>query len=403
MDLVDSLGECLAHVKWDDQLAKELYLFRVQYVTKSREHMEFFGGNTLGVQIVHFKDADRNKFLDIFDLNYDDLKYAIKNATNIVHKYLVAGDPLNLLMMYTIHRYTVERNISEKTRKQAKHDTASIFFQRCIAILLSDYFHYPADPKIAQTAYSNLSKKFLIKELGSWNRVIDYRADALIAKSSPHVKTFERFDDGNKIQYAVKDSQGRIKSLILGYYSELETVRIEGGAIGITKSTSTNEEGDEVLSVKTKSPENHVYYLRQVLTDPQTFVVEELLKVVGKNNTNTSVRAVRSVLVWMSENFSSPKHHKLIDDFVVKTVVQAVFFLNTVIEPTKQQDLAYVITQLKNLFLSTRSVDPDLLELREIGEKIVVLSQGKLSTSLMMATRTAVVIFICLRFLTANK
>ena len=403
MDLSESLGECLSHVKWNDQLAKELYLFRVQYVTKSKEHMEFFGGNLLGVQIVHFKDSDRNKLLDIFDIDYDSLKLAIKAANNIVHKYLVAGDPLNLLLMYAIHRYTVERNVSEKTRKQAKLDICSIFFQRCIAILLSDYFHYPADPKIAQTAYSNLSKKFLIKELGSWNKVIDYRSNALVAKNSPHFKTFELFDDGNKVQYAVKDSQNRIKSLILGYYSELETVRIEGGGIGINKSTGTDEEGEEVLSIKTKSPESHVYYLRQLLSDPQTFVVEELLKVVGKNNTNTSIRAVRSVLTWMSENFSSPNHHKMIDDFVVKTVVQAVYFLNTNIDHTKHKDLAYVITQMKNLFLSTRSVDPDLIELREIGEKIIFLSQGKLSDSLMMATRTAVIIFICLRFLTANK
>ena len=403
MDLHESLEELLVHVKWDDKLAKAIYLFRVQYVTRSRDHMEFFGGNLLGTNIVNFKDSDRNKFLDLFDIDYDALKVAIKRSTNIVHRFLVAGDPLNLLMMYGIHRFSVERNISEKTRKQGKYELASIFFQRCLAILISDYFHFVADAKIVQAAYSNLSKKFLIKELGSWNKVVDYRALALVDKSSPHTKTFELFDDGNRIQYAISDSQNRIKSLILGYYSEIEMVRHEGGSISIQRSTSTDEEGEEVLTVKAKSVEGHVFYLRQLLSDPQTFVVEELLKVVGKSNTNTSVRAVRSVLVWMSENYSTPKHHKLVDDFVSKTIVQAVHFLNTNIEPSKHKDLPYVLTQLKNLFLSTRSVDPDLLEIRELGEKIVVLSQGKLSNSLMMATRTAVIIYICLRFLATNK
>ncbi len=403
MDLHESLEELLVHVKWDDKLAKAIYLFRVQYVTRSREHMEFFGGNLLGVNVVNFKDSDRNKFLSLFDIDYDELKVAIKRATNIVHKYLVAGDPLNLLMMYGIHRFTVERNISEKARKQGKYELASVFFQRCFAILISDYFHYSADPKIVQAAYSNLSKKFLIKELGSWNKVVDYRALALIDKTSPHTKTFERFDDGNKIQYAISDSQGRVKSLILGYYSEIETVRHTGGSISVHSSTSTDEEGEEVLTVKARSVEGHVFYLRQLISDPQTFVVEELLRVVGKSNTNTSVRAVRSVLVWMAENYATPQHHKLVDEFISKTVVQAVHFLNTNIDHTKHKDLPYVLTQLKNLFLSTRSVDPDLLELREIGEKIVVLSQGKLSNSLMMATRTAVIIYICLRFLATNK
>jgi hypothetical protein len=48
-------------------------------------------------------------------------------------------------------------------------------------------------------------------------------------------------------------------------------------------------------------------------------------------------------------------------------------------------------------------VDPDLLDIREKGEKIIELSQGKLSTSLMMATRTAVIMYICLRAMVGSN
>lgn len=403
MDLRESLGELLTHVNFDEALVKALYLFRVRYVTQNKEHMEFFGGNLLGVNIVRFKDQDRNRLLEIFDITYEDLKTAVAEAKDIVHKFKIAGDPLNLLMVYTIHRFTTDRKLSDKIKKQGKMEVATIFFQRCIAILISDYFHYPADPKIAQAAYSNLSKKFLIKELGSWNKVMEYRALALVGNNSNHVKTFERFDDGVKVQYIISDSQGRIKSLVKGYYSELEMIRIEGGSIGIQKSVVTDAEGEETLSVKTYAPENHVAYMRQVLPDTKTFLVEDLLKVVGRSNTNTSIRAVRSVLTWMSENSSVPKHTQLVDQFISMVVVQAMHFMNTAIEPHKHRDMVYVVTQLKNLFLSTRSVDPDLLKIRELGEQIVVFSQGKLSDSLMMATRTAVIIYVCLRFLSGSR
>ena len=73
------------------------------------------------------------------------------------------------------------------------------------------------------------------------------------------------------------------------------------------------------------------------------------------------------------------------------------------VEPNKRRDLSYVLTQLKNLFLSTRSVDPDLATVRELGEKILGLANGKMSSSLMMATRTAVIMYICLRALVGKN
>ena len=114
------------------------------------------------------------------------------------------------------------------------------------------------------------------------------------------------------------------------------------------------------------------------------------------------MRAVRSVLEWMSLGYSNPNTSKLVDDFVSKVAVQGAYYLANNIEPHKHRDLVYVLKTLKDLFLSTRSTDPDLMEIRKLGEKIVVSALGKLSTSLMMATRTAVIMYLCLRFI-SNK
>lgn len=401
-DLKEILDELFAGVKLDDKLAKELYNFRVRYVTQNREHAEFFGGNLLGVNKVHFKDSDRDRFFDIFNLSYFDVKEEVGQAVNIVHTYKVGGDTLNLVLMYLIHRFETHRTLSDRVRQGAKTDLALIFFYRCAAILISDYFHFQTDPKIAQRAYANLSKKFLIKELGSWNKVMDYRAKEFLGKDSPHVDTIRMFHDGVKIQYSIADSQGRIKSMILGYYAELEYVRKQGDGIGVQKATMIGEEGVEELSAKTHTAESAIHVLRQSLPDPQSFILEEQLRIISKNNTNTSVRAVRSVLEWMSLGYSNPNTSKLVDDFVSKVAVQGAYYLANNIEPHKHRDLVYVLKTLKDLFLSTRSTDPDLMEIRKLGEKIVVSALGKLSTSLMMATRTAVIMYLCLRFI-SNK
>ena len=54
----------------------------------------------------------------------------------------------------------------------------------------------------------------------------------------------------------------------------------------------------------------------------------------------------------------------------------------------------------KNLYLSTRSTDEDLEKIRNIGEKIITASQDtKLSKSLLMSTRTALILYIIFRSL----
>lgn len=100
-------------------------------------------------------------------------------------------------------------------------------------------------------AYANLSQKYLIKKLGSWNKVMEYRADALLGNESPHLQTFKQFNDDVKVQYAVSDSQGRIREMFKGYYSEFMMVHEEGKSIAVQKSTVMDAEGEESIREKT--------------------------------------------------------------------------------------------------------------------------------------------------------
>lgn len=401
--LKEAFDSIFAHIKFEDNLVRAFYNFRVSYMTANKEHMEFFGGNLLGVNTVRFKDSDQNRFYEIFELDYPEVVREVRRVTTIDHSFKVGGDVLNLTIMYLIHRVLTSR-MSQANKQKASTDLAMIFFCRCAAALISANFKYPADPKVAQLAYANLSQKYLIKRLGSWNKVMDYRAKALLdPKTSPHTRTLQFFDEDPKVQYAVADSQGRIREMFKGYYSEFMLVNNEGGSIAQQSAHVTDAEGEEALREKTTGPETYVFYTRDIIGDMNTFVRDDLLQIVARNNSNTSSRAVRSTLEWLSLNSSNQTHLKLVDDFCTRTLVQMAHFMQYNIESHRARDLNYVMTTLKNLFLSTRSVDPDLLDIRAKGEKIIELSQGKLSGSLMMATRTAVIMYVCLRALVGKN
>lgn len=397
--LKEAFDDIFDGIKFDEALAKSLYKFRVNYMSANKDHMEFFGGNLLGVNIVRFKDSDVNNFFALFDLEYKEVVDQVRRVTTIDHSFKVGSDVFNLTVIYVIHRF-LNSPVNQITRQKACYDTAMIFFCRCCAALICANFTYPADPKVAQLAYANLSQKYLIKRLGSWNKVLDYRTLALLdKKESPHTRTLQFFDEDPKIQYVISDSQGRIREMFKGYYSEFMIVHQQGDSLTIQKSFVTGAEGEDVLREKTMGPENYIYFIREIIPDRDTFIRGDILQIVSRNNSNTSLRAVTSTLEWLVDGSMDPKRHKQVDDFICRVLVLMAHFMQYNIEANRHRDLAYVLSTLKNLFLSTRSVDPDLIKVREMGEKIVTEAQGKMSTSLMMATRTAVIIYICARAL----
>lgn len=387
------------HLKLDAKVAKQLYLYRVGLVTRSRDHMEFFGGNLLGTHRIWFKDVYVTEFFEgIFDTPYANVEEHVRKVTTINHTFKISGDVMNLTIMYLIHRFMRAPNLTETQRYNAIHDLAMIFFYRCLCIIISDQFNFTADPKVAQQAYANLSMKFLIKKLGTWNKLIDYRAKAFIdKKDSIHYKNVYAFDQDDEIVYAINDSQGRIKGIVKEYYSELVIVATGGDGVGINRSVVIDMEGDESLREKTPGPEVYVIYLRNTILDKPSFIRDDLLDVVSRSNSNTSKRSVREVLEWMSDKSVDATVFKEVDSFISRTMVLCVYYMDAQIEHKRRRDYVYVMKTLKDLFLSTRSVDPDLLLVREKGQDIVEKALGKLSDSLMKATRTAVIMYLCLR------
>lgn len=401
LTLIEVFNEHFSKVKFDKRLTKALFQYQLQYINQNREHIEFFGSNLLGVHVVRFKDSDVLRlYNDILDIDYYQLTNDIRKVTTINHEFKVSGDVFNLTCMYLMHRILNSKDLVDKDRQRGVYDVGLIFFYRCISAILSYYFRYPSDPKIAQSAYARLSNKFLIKKLGSWHRVMEYRAKELVDPKGLHYKPLSAFNDDQAIVYAINDSQGRVRDLIKNYYAEFVKVHNEGESIGVTTSTYFDAEGEETIKEKTKSVETYIAYIRHVVIDKDTFIKDDLLNVITNINSNTSYRMIKQVLNWLTEHYNDGKKHVLIDEFLKLVIVHSFYLIQQHIPASRQRDYAYILSQLKNLYLSTRSNDPELLKLRELGEDIVQSANDKkVSNSLSMATRTSLILYITLRAL----
>lgn len=408
--LSDVFNRYFENIKFDARLAGLIYRFQINMTTMSPDHIQFFGSNLLGVHTLRFVPKDILRFFNqVLNVDYAHLERDVRRLKTIYHDNSITADIFNLTLMYLIHRFYTTPLMAEKKRERAAYDVALIFCYRCLFALNNNYFSFNADQRIAQAAYANLSNKNLIKQLGTWKKLCDYRAARLVEKtrkSGEPGQNYEKlylFNDDIVITGVISDSAGRFKDVMRTYYDEFDRVYKDGGSIGSRSATITDADGDEVLKEKTKSVESYITYARGVINDPDGWVKSELIGVIADLNSNTSHRMIRSTLEWMVTANTTPKYSQLIDKFISDVIVQGMYYIEYNIPITRRRDYGFVIVTLKNMFLSTRSTDKDLLAIREQGKRIVLAENKGISDSLMMATRTAIILYVLLRVLTGYQ
>lgn len=397
------LDDSLANVKINDALGKRLYHFQIGYVNTSREYVEFFGSNLLGVHVIRFRDADVLRFFnEVLEIDYDQVETRVRAVDTVINTYKIGGDILNLTLMYLISKILRDKTISDRGRAHAAHNAALIFFYRAMAATLSAWFKYPADPKISQAAYRNLSYKFLIKKYGSWHKVMDYRAENLISKAGVSYQKLMKLGNDEDLVKVINEGANAIRDMLLNYYVEFKKVLDQGEGIGVTQATGLDVEGKEVVRDRINNVEKSVALAKQYLTDPNAFIRDEFVRVIVDINKNTSFRLVKDSLVWLTQN-SAGKDFKLIDQWISQVVIFSFYLIETRIESTRWKDIPYLLIQLKNFYLSSRSTEEDLLHIREQTDKLLLKAHKKLSTPLLLSTRTALILYVTLAVLAGKS
>lgn len=391
----------LSDVKYNQQLATDLYRFQVKFVNKNEEHMAFFGGKLLGVHVVRFTEQDFSNFFDIVDVDPNQISRAIvDHVPEIKGTWKVTNDILSMTTMYLIHKFLTTNLIDDIKRERAALDVALIFHYRWIAALIRDYFRFPADPKLAEATYANLSNRFLIKRLKNWQDVLSYRASEMLGVTSIHRNTLLKFNNNSDIIYCVNDTQGRIRDMVKNIYSEMVHTHNSGDRIHTTTGNTIDTDGVDVIKDRIHGLEIYTNYLLSVVSDKNSFIKQELIQVIVKVMYTMQERGFKLVLEWMSDNIGTKPQ---IEKFIRLVLIHSFNYLaehGSVLKNTK--DLAGMLAKLKGIYNSSRSSDPELLQLRDLGTQLIADSIGKTNEQTVAAIRTGIMLYVCLRAYTKH-
>lgn len=390
-----------SHVEFDIAMAKRVRDFKLAFINKNSDHIDFFGGNLMGVQVVRFTPQDKdNFFTDVVGLNEFNLEDALYKVTVIKADRHVSGDIFNHTCIWMIHKF-LQSNLNSTIKKEAVLDTALILYYRFLTSLTYRYFKYPADPEIAAATYAQLSNKFAIKQLGTWQAVLEDRCHKLTDENSIHYKALLQYEDDLKIIYIINDSQGRIRDMMKNIYSVFIEVHKKGTRIKTT-SLLTEYEGEQVLRDKTKSLLVYTRYMHSIINDKYSFIKQEILDLLEKIVHTAPPRLVKDTLHWCINNYQHTST-KDVENLIDKTLVHSFAYLENNRNVAKENnDLTLLVSRLKGVYMSSRSTDPDLIEIRNIAEKIVKKATQTRTESSIASVRTTLLLYIVIRAFTMN-
>lgn len=392
-------------IPFDMALMRKVCELESRFVSKKQEHIEFFGGNLTGVQVVRFTQADRDRlFIDVLDCDDAELEeriYALKDPTDphqkkplINPEWNVVSDVFNMACVWLIHSFHHSKHLDASHREEAKVRVCQYLMYKYLTSLLFRYFKYPADPEVARATYEQLSLKFRLKELGSWGATIREMAENLVSSRSPHSLTIENMPDQGVINM-VGDIQGRVRDVLKNIYAVFDKVNKQGIRIASSSAFMVESDGESVLKDSTKSPGIYTRYIKSIISDKNSFIKQELVDVIAKIMHTMSPRLLMQTLNYTSDNYQHLKDGKI--DEAIDIVMEHAIEYMQVNRTALRLDLPSMIDKLRGAYMSSRSTDISLMKARDLVEGIVRDATNSKNDSGIAAVRTAWMLYLVAR------
>ena len=385
-------------LKINTAFVKQLSTYRLKFTMKNQDHIDFFGGNLLGVHVVRFTEDDRRHwFDDILQVDEDEVtdRLSMLNAVNLDHN--VASDTMNLSCVWLAHAIHGSHALTETQRHQAMKDVLLVLQYKFFTSRLFRHFKYPADKAIAEAAYLALSNKYDIKRYGSWNAMFDARTEDLLSHDSIHRQTIDKMDNDAKVEYMLNDTQGRLREMLKNLFDHFLTTHAAGSKVQVVSSMGVEFDGGEVLKDQSKSLAVYGHYIRSVIVDKNSFVRNELISVIEKIVHTMPQHRLETTLSWMSVNYGLQGMdivEKVIDD----TLIHSFDYFDSERSFVRQgPDLPKLLTRLYGVYRSSRSTEEVLMRIRDNAEEIVKKATNIHTPSVLASIRTGVMLYLVAR------
>lgn len=348
---------------FDNNLLLNLRMFRLSWAQKDDEYMEFLGGNTLGTQNIRFsiKD-DEGLIVDTLNMDINQLTYDLSNTKGITKGRAAETNVIYQTLVYLMHGFTKTSKLKTKEKEEAVKECFYIFAYKRFSSLMFHYFKFPTDESVAKAVYEKLSNKFLIKRLGSWQAVFEYRSRDLLP-GNIHYKRLQEYETDDAIRI-ILDMQTKLNDMFKNIYSVTMDVYASNERV-LTDSLVTRIEGEEGLKDINNSPDRHIAYIRSIIRSSSDFAKYDLANLVCSMFSKVSAQILYNFLVVLTE-----AKQEVLNEIIDVSVLKAIEALDIKgIRKDYNKQIVQVLDVVRLKFTNNKDTNREVVKVKKLLEK----------------------------------
>ena len=348
-DIKDVFKIHLKDIKYDTELYLKIKDFRLSWTVKSNEYTEFLGGVLLGLHNVRFSSRDEEVlFNEILGVDINNLKADIYQVKGINPNWKVSSNHTYLTMVYLMHAFLTKSKLSKSSLEDVMRELYYIFAYKAISSLISNGFKHNVKESVAKATFERLSNKFIIKRVGSWQGVFEYRSNDVVPPNGLHIKAIKRYITDDAI-FICNDLQGRIRDMFKNIYSVMISIIAEDSGIDNT-TLNTTVDDDESLKDVTNRSDLYILNINSVINKPNDFIKDDILTLVSVVLPNLEIDIFRRTLYYISEHYDQSK-----DDYISSIITNDIEYLsNNGYTTNYLNDIIDILYKLKGFWNSSR-------------------------------------------------
>jgi hypothetical protein len=365
------------------KLERYVYAFET-----SPGHPEALGAAALGIAKAYFLPKDTQELFNLFNIPYDRFKRIAHSADEVNTAHIVTSDPFNILTIWLAHCFDVSK-LSLKQIHTAKICLFKMMQYRIFTSVVNYNLPHGANEGIMLYTIDHLNNKFTIRTAGSWKQLIEEKSEDIIGPKGIHYETIRRFAPDNRIMDAISDIQTRLRKQLVLVIQQYYTNHSKNLSI---YNTSMVEEinGDSMLRAIESSLETMPIAVANSTTNLTEFLDYEFIKIAVGLSNDISAELFTKLLTRFSALAStqrkSGKHLQqggsksaplyIGYELLIKQLIQKTYRQCMLNATVNMGSKVAILQATRNLYSSSRILDPDILAIKESMQKTVVNLSG---------------------------
>jgi len=398
-------------VKIDKKLINELKMFRLQWVTKSDEYIEFMGSNLTGVHSIRFSTLDDNKLMnDIFLIeDITKLQKDFYNVKGIEKKFKVGGNVIYHLLTYVTRYLIKDKTLDKDIRELGMRESVYILQYKMFSSLYWRYFQYNVDEHIAVTVYERLSYKFILKRLNSWGEVFSYRVDQNLDKKWTYYPKYLRYTTEDAIRIVTGVQSKTRANLQMIYKVLIEVVQNKEFITGDGLTYTGGENNEKQIKDVGGSSNNYINNISKIKYSQPDFIDRDLITITTNIFNN---KIDNDILFKFLKNMSNESLHRKIKirlkrykndkdgyDKVLQDILSISFeYLQKInINISDRSNIPEALMALKNFWSGSKAETQKMKDIKQYLKNMIVITTGRKTVWLVITLALCFILYVFIR------